>query len=160
MSRLLKARFAMLNLATSCWLIHKTAIYGRCEKLWIFSHRPEIHDKVNWNAAIDGRGEWNRKRLRSNGSVYAHGHPQNFFQGGSNVEILLILFRFLTMQRKLTYTKRFTLSTPQRNCPVLRQRLQTVLPLRRGFQPFSCGDPFCNPIQPDDPLPKISSQHM
>ena len=27
-----------------------------------------------------------------------------------------------------------------------------------GFQPFSCSDPFCNPIQPNDPHPKISNQ--
>ena len=35
------------------------------------------------------------------------------------------------MQRKRTYTKRFTLSTPQRKCSMLRQRLQTVLFLRQ-----------------------------
>ena len=33
--------------------------------LWSLSHRPCIHNKVNGNAALDGRGEWNRKRLRS-----------------------------------------------------------------------------------------------
>jgi len=27
-----------------------------------------------------------------------------------------------------------------------------------GFQPFSCSDPFCDPIYPNDPLPKIFSQ--
>jgi len=40
-----------------------------------------------------------------------HGCPQKFFQG-SNVEILFILFRLLTMQWKWTFTKLFTLSAP------------------------------------------------
>jgi len=52
------------------------------------------------------------------------GRPQKFFQEGGNVEILLILFRLLTMQCKWTFTKRFTLSTPQRQCPILRQESQ------------------------------------
>jgi len=51
---------------------------------------------------------------------------------GANVDILLILFRLLTMQRKWPFTKRFTLSTPQRKCPISRQQLQTVFP-RRNF---------------------------
>jgi len=43
------------------------------------------------------------------------------------VEILLmpVLFRLLTMQRKWTYTNRFTLSTPQRKHLKLQQQLQT-----------------------------------
>ena len=40
-----------------------------------------------------------------------HERPQKFFQG-EYVDILLILFRLLTMQCKWTFTKRFTLSTP------------------------------------------------
>jgi len=40
-----------------------------------------------------------------------HGRPQKLFPG-RNVEILLILFRLLTMQCKWTFTERFTLSTP------------------------------------------------
>jgi len=36
------------------------------------------------------------------------------FPGGGKVDILLILFRLLTMQHKWTYTKRFTLFTPQK----------------------------------------------
>jgi len=39
-----------------------------------------------------------------------HGSLQKFFLG-VNVEILLILFRLLTMQCKWTFTKRFTLYT-------------------------------------------------
>jgi len=31
---------------------------------------------------------------------YAHGRPQKFFQGGGNIDILLIFFKLLTMQRK------------------------------------------------------------
>jgi len=62
-----------------------------------------------------------------------HGRPQKFFQGGGHVHILFILFRFLTMQCKQMFTKRFTLSTPQRKCSMLRQRLQTVLPLTKTF---------------------------
>jgi len=40
-----------------------------------------------------------------------HERPQKFFQG-EYVDILLIVFRLLTMQCKWTFTKRFTLSTP------------------------------------------------
>ena len=53
----------------------------------------------------------------------SHGRPQKFFQGG-NIDILLILFRLLTMQRKCTFTKRFALSTPQRKGPILRKKSQ------------------------------------
>jgi len=41
---------------------------------------------------------------------------------GGNVDILPIIFRFLTMQYKWMSIKRFTLSTPQRKCPMLRQQ--------------------------------------
>jgi len=56
------------------------------------------------------------------------GVRRNFFQGGakSTFRLGLILFRLLTMQCKWTYTKRLTLSTSQRKCPMLRQQLQTV----------------------------------
>jgi len=37
---------------------------------------------------------------------HSHGRPQKFFQGGGNVDILLVFFRLLVMQRKWTYTKR------------------------------------------------------
>jgi len=57
------------------------------------------------------------------------------FSWGGNADISLILFRLLTMQRKWTYTKRLTLSTPQRKCPVLRQQLQTVFFLWENFAP-------------------------
>jgi len=50
-----------------------------------------------------------------------HGRPQKFFQGG-NVVIFLILFRLLTMQCKLTFAKRFTVSAAQRKCLMLQQR--------------------------------------
>jgi len=46
----------------------------------------------------------------------AHGFPQNFFQVGGNVDTLFIIFRLLTFQCKWTFTKRFTVSTPQRKC--------------------------------------------
>ena len=39
------------------------------------------------------------------------------FPRGCNVDILLIFFRLLTLQCKRTFTKRFTVSTPQRKCP-------------------------------------------
>jgi len=52
-----------------------------------------------------------------------HGRPQKFSRGG-NVDTLLILFRLLTMQCKRTLTQRFTLSTPLRNCTMLRQQSQ------------------------------------
>jgi len=47
-----------------------------------------------------------------------HGRRQKCFQVGGNVEILLDLFRLLTMQCKSTFTKRFTLSTSDRMCPM------------------------------------------
>ena len=42
------------------------------------------------------------------------------FSRGSNLDILLILFRLLTMQCKCAFTKGFALSAPKRNCAVLR----------------------------------------
>jgi len=51
------------------------------------------------------------------------------FPRGGKVEILLTLFRLLTMQYKWRYTKHFTFSTPQRKCPMLRQQLHTVFSL-------------------------------
>jgi len=39
------------------------------------------------------------------------------FPEGGNVDILLIFFRLLSLQCKLMFTKRFTVSTPQRKCP-------------------------------------------
>jgi len=41
-----------------------------------------------------------------------HGRPQKFVQGGGNLNILLVLFMLLTMQRKCTFLKRFALSKP------------------------------------------------
>ena len=40
---------------------------------------------------------------------FHHGYPQNFFHRGGNVNILLILFKLLTMQCKWMFTKRFTM---------------------------------------------------
>jgi len=45
------------------------------------------------------------------------------FPGGGKVDISLILLRLLTVQRKCSYTKRFTFSTPQRKWSMLRQQL-------------------------------------
>ena len=45
----------------------------------------------------------------------SHGHPQKFFQGGGEVDLLLILFRLLAMQCNLTFTKGFILYTSQKN---------------------------------------------
>jgi len=46
------------------------------------------------------------------------------FLPGGNVDILLIIFRLLTIQCKRTFTKCFTYSTPQWKCPMLRQPSQ------------------------------------
>jgi len=35
------------------------------DALWLLSHQPYIHKRVNGNAEIDGRGERNQKRLKS-----------------------------------------------------------------------------------------------
>ena len=54
------------------------------------------------------------QQVSEESSIY--GRPQKSFQGG-NVDILLTLFRLLTMHCKRTFTKRFTLSTLQSNYP-------------------------------------------
>jgi len=89
-----------------------------------------------------------------------YGRLQKFFQGGGQSRHFAYPFQVSDDATQTAVHKRFTLATPQRKCSMLRQRLQTVLPLRRGFHIFSCSDPFCNPIKPDNPLPKISSRHM
>ena len=53
-----------------------------------------------------------------------HGRPQKISRRGGKVDILLIFFWLLTMQRKLTYTR-----IQKRKCPMLRQQLHTVLSL-------------------------------
>jgi len=40
------------------------------------------------------------------------------FPGGCNVIILLVIFRLLMLQCNWMFTKRFTVSTPQRKCPM------------------------------------------
>jgi len=49
------------------------------------------------------------------------------FSRGSNVDIILILFRLLTMQCKWTFTKRVTRSSLKRKYPMLRQQSQKTL---------------------------------
>ena len=58
-----------------------------------------------------------------------HERPQKFFQGGK-VDLLLIFFRLLAMQRKWTYKKR--------KCSVLRQQLHTVFSLLENFTVSKC----------------------
>jgi len=55
-------------------------------------------------------------KLIKNISSAGHGRPQKFFQGG-NVDILLIIFELLTMQREWTFTKGFTLSASTKEMP-------------------------------------------
>jgi len=50
--------------------------------------------------------------------------------GGGKVDILLIFFRLLAMQRKWTYTKS--------KCPMLRQQLQTLSSLWENFALSKC----------------------
>jgi len=57
------------------------------------------------------------------------GVHRNFSRGAGKVDILLILFRLLTMQRKWTDAKRFTLSTSQITRPMSREQLHTVFSL-------------------------------
>jgi len=51
------------------------------------------------------------------------GVRKNFSRRG-NVDILLVVFRLVTMQCKWTFTKLFTLSKPQRKCLMSRQQSQ------------------------------------
>jgi len=53
-----------------------------------------------------------------------HGRPQKFFHGVGNVDILLIVLKWLTMQCKWTFKESFFLSAPQRKCPILRPQSQ------------------------------------
>ena len=53
-----------------------------------------------------------------------------FFPRGGNFDILLILYRLLTMQCKGTFAKRFIFSTPQRKCLFLRQSHKSCTSLR------------------------------
>jgi len=46
------------------------------------------------------------------------GARRKFSRGRGNVIILLSFFRLLTLQCKWTFTKRFTVSTTQRICPM------------------------------------------
>ena len=62
-------------------------------------------------------------------NTYKHGRPQKVIQGGGNVDILLIIFKLLTIQCKWTFTKRFTLSTSQRKWPMLPKKSQKCAPL-------------------------------
>jgi len=48
------------------------------------------------------------------------------FPVGRHADILLVIVKLLTMQCKLKFTKRFTLCSPQRNYPVLRQQSQNM----------------------------------
>jgi len=50
------------------------------------------------------------------GNSSAMGVRRKFSRGGQ-VDILFIIFMLLTMQCKWTFTKRFTISTPQKNDP-------------------------------------------
>jgi len=76
---------------------------------WLAAIRRDIHPALYvWSCEL----RW---------SSTEHGRPQRFFQLEGNVDILLIFFRLLAMQRKWTYTKR--------KCPMLRQQLQTVFSL-------------------------------
>jgi len=45
------------------------------------------------------------------------------FSRGRNVDILLIFFRLLTLQCARMFTKRYTVSTPQRKCPMKARAL-------------------------------------
>jgi len=51
------------------------------------------------------------------------------FSRGSNANILLVLFRLLTIQRRRMLTKRFTISTPQhhKKCPCYGSSNKTAL---------------------------------
>jgi len=67
-------------------------------------------------SAISGR----RVTLKMSGECMG---VRIIFSGGA-INILLILFRLLTMKYKSKFKKCFTISTPQRKCPMLRQQSQ------------------------------------
>ena len=52
------------------------------------------------------------------------GVRRKFSRGVGNVDILLKIFRLLTIQCKWTFIKRFTLSTRQKKLPMIRQQWQ------------------------------------
>ena len=56
--------------------------------------------------------------------VLSHTRPPKFFQRGGGSRQFAYLFRLLTMQCKWTFTKRFSLSTPQRKWPSSHRKLR------------------------------------
>jgi len=59
-----------------------------------------------------------------------HGRPQKFFQVGSKVDVLLLLFRLLTMQRKWMYTTLHPFYTTKKMPNVTATVARSVFPLR------------------------------
>jgi len=77
---------------------------------------------------------------------------RRIFSRGWNVDILLIFFRLLTLQCKRMFTKRFTVSTPQRKCPMKARALfASVLQFFQVelYRPTNLpqGCTFCHPLQ-------------
>ena len=59
---------------------------------------------------------------------------------------------------RLDNCRRHRVSEEGNYIAILRLFLLRLNLQRSGFRPFSCSEPFCNPIKPNDTLPKISSQ--
>ena len=70
------------------------------------------------------------------------------FSRGDNVDLLLILFRLLTMQCKCTFTKHFTLSTPKK-CHMLRPQSQKCASLAAIAKYIMIYDNLQNNLSPD-----------
>jgi len=95
--------------------------YGICYILpnqQIF-HRNCILFFHHWQNGFTGRMKWLRGPHLARGAYFGDpwfiptmGVHRNFSREGSTSKIWLMLFRLLTMQCKLTFTKRFILSTP------------------------------------------------
>jgi len=64
------------------------------------------------------------------GRFCGHWRPQKFFQGVKRRHFA-IFFRLLTLQCKRMFTKHFTVSTPQRKCPMIARAL--FAPILKSF---------------------------
>ena len=63
-----------------------------------------------------------KKKIQSHLQCVSTMGVGRYFSRRGEVDILLIFFRLLRMQCKWTFTKRFTVSTSQRKCPMERQQ--------------------------------------
>jgi len=117
-------------------------------------HQTQPHRKLKFRTCAKSRANtfiFTEKLFTKARWLILMGVRRKFSRGG-NVDILLILFRLLTMQCKWTFKKRFSFSTPQRKLPMIQKQSQKMRfvgsdsqvccdNLHYGAQPFR----YCRP---------------